>query len=60
MQPVQALPDFHTLVSYGSGGGVHEYDRLGEVAWKLAGNPGYVFRAQRIRSLYRPGVEDPR
>jgi hypothetical protein len=47
-------------VSYGSGAGVEEYDRLGEVAWKLAGNPGYVFRAQRIRSLYQPGVGDPR
>lgn len=57
---VQTLPDGHTLVSYGSGAGVEEYDRLGEVAWKLAGNPGYVFRAQRIRSLYQPGVGDPR
>ena len=56
----QWLPNNHTLVSYGSGAGVEEYDRLGNVAWKLSGNPGYVFRAQRIRSLYRPGVGDPR
>jgi hypothetical protein len=50
----------HTLVSYGSGAGVEEYDATGKVVWRLTGNPGYVFRAQRIRSLYRPGVGDPR
>ena len=56
----QALPGGHTLVSYGSGGGVEEYDAEGRVVWRLTGNPGYVFRAQRIRSLYRPGAGDPR
>ena len=56
----QALADGHTLVSFGSGGGVEEYDAAGAVVWKLMGNPGYVFRAQRIRSLYYPGVGDPR
>ena len=50
----------HVLVSFGNGGGVEEYDATGHVAWKLAGSPGYVFRAQRIRSLYQPGVGDPR
>jgi hypothetical protein len=56
----QALADGHTLVSFGNGGGVEEYDAAGAVAWRIAGNPGYVFRAQRIRSLYHPGVGDPR
>jgi hypothetical protein len=56
----QALADGHTLVSFGSGGGVEEYDAAGNVVWQLMGNPGYVFRAQRIRSLYYPGVDDPR
>jgi hypothetical protein len=56
----QALPGGRTFVSYGSGGGVEEYDADGRVVWRLSGNPGYVFRAQRIRSLYRPGAGDPR
>ena len=56
----QALGDGHTLVSFGNGGGVEEYDAAGNVMWRLTGNPGYVFRAQRIRSLYTPGVGDPR
>jgi hypothetical protein len=47
-------------VSFGSAGGVEEYDAAGTVVWRLTGNPGYVFRAQRIRSLYHPGVADPR
>jgi hypothetical protein len=29
------------------------------VVWRIEGNPGYVFRAQRIRSLYRPGGGTP-
>ena len=56
----QALRGGHTLVSYGNGGGVEEYDSTGRVVWRLTGNPGYVFRAQRIQSLYRPGAGDPR
>ena len=56
----QALADGHTLVSFGNAGGVEEYDATGTVVWKLMGNPGYVFRAQRIRSLYQPGMGDPR
>ena len=56
----QALPNGHTLVSFGNGNGVEEYDAAGNVVWRLEGNTGYVFRAQRIRSLYRPGVGDPR
>jgi hypothetical protein len=56
----QALGGGHTLVSYGSGAGVEEYDASGRVVWRLTGNPGYVFRAQRIASLYRPGAGDSR
>jgi len=28
--------------------------------WTIDGNAGYVFRAQRIRSLYAPGVGSAR
>jgi hypothetical protein len=56
----QALSGGRTLVSFGNGGGVEEYDVAGNVVWRVEGNPGYVFRAHRIRSLYRPGVGDPR
>ena len=56
----QALTNGHTLVSFGNGNGVEEYDSAGGVVWRLEGNPGYVFRAQRIHSLYQPGVGDPR
>ena len=56
----QDLPGGHTLVSYGPAGRVEEYDALGRVVWRIDGNPGYVFRAQRIRSLYQPGVGSPR
>lgn len=52
---VQRLPHGHTLVSFGTAGRVIEFD--GEnVAWQIEGNAGYVFRAQRIPSLYAPGV----
>jgi hypothetical protein len=53
---VQSLPEGRTLVSFGTAGRVEEYDSEGRVTWRIEGNPGYVFRAQRIRSLYTPGV----
>ena len=53
---VQALPNGRILVSFGTAGRVEEYDAGGTVVWRIEGNPGYVFRAQRIRSLYEPGV----
>jgi hypothetical protein len=53
---VQPLPDGRTLVSFGTEGRVEEYDADGRVTWSIQGNAGYVFRAQRIRSLYAPGV----
>lgn len=52
----QKLPRGHTLVSFGNGGRVEEYDSTGAVVWRIDGNAGYVFRAQRIRSLYDPGL----
>jgi hypothetical protein len=53
---VQPLPTGRTLVSFGTEGRVEEYDAEGRVTWKIQGHPGYVFRAQRILSLYAPGV----
>jgi hypothetical protein len=52
----QLLPQGRTLVSYGQAGRVEEYDSSGRVVWRIQGNAGYVFRAQRIPSLYTPGV----
>jgi hypothetical protein len=53
----QKLANAHTLVSFGNGASVAEYDGNGKVVWRIEGNPGYVFRAQRILSLYRPGLD---
>ncbi len=53
---VQPLDGGRLLVSFGTAGRVEEYDAEGRVVWRLLGNPGYVFRAQRIASLYEPGV----
>lgn len=39
---------------------VEQYDAQGRVVWKIEGNAGYVFRAQRILSLYSPGSGSPR
>ena len=56
----QPLHDGRTLVSFGSGGLVEEVDKTGRVVWRIDGNPGYVFRAHRIQSLYTPGKGDTR
>jgi hypothetical protein len=53
---VQDLPQGRTLVSFGTAGRVEEYDAQGRVVWRIEGNAGYVFRAQRISSLYAPGA----
>ena len=53
---VQSLADGRTLVSFGTAGRVEEYDASGRLTWHIEGNPGYVFRAQRIQSLYAPGA----
>jgi hypothetical protein len=55
----QDLPGGRTLVTFGSAGRVEEYDASGNVVWQIEA-PGYVFRAQRIHSLYRPGVGSAR
>jgi Arylsulfotransferase (ASST) len=52
----QDLPGQHTLVAFGDGGMVQEYDSDGAVAWQIEGNIGYPFRAQRSRSLYHPEI----
>jgi hypothetical protein len=57
---VQHLPNGRTLVSFGTQGRVEEYDDTGSQVWQILGNAGYVFRAQRISSLYRPGVGSTR
>lgn len=57
---VQPLPGGRTLVSFGTEGRVEEYDADGRMMWHIEGDPGYVFRAQRIRSLYAPGVDTGR
>jgi hypothetical protein len=56
----QDLPGGHTLVAFGNGNRVEEYDASGGVVWRIEGDAGYVFRAQRIQSLYQPGVGTPR
>lgn len=43
-------------MAFGDGGAVQEYDSDGSVVWQIDGNAGYVFRAQRIRSLYHPEI----
>ncbi len=55
----QDLPGGRTLVSFGSAGRVEEYDASGQVVWWIEA-PGYVFRAQRIHSLYQPSVNSAR
>jgi hypothetical protein len=52
----QELPGHHTLVAFGDGGAVQEYDGNGAAVWQIEGDAGYVFRAQRIRSLYHPEI----
>jgi len=57
---VQPLDGGRALVSFGTAGRVEEYDAADHLLWHIEGNAGYIFRAQRIRSLYQPGVGDPR
>jgi hypothetical protein len=52
----QDLPRGRTLVAFGNGDRVEEYDASGGVVWHIVGTSGYVFRAQRISSLYHPGA----
>jgi hypothetical protein len=43
-------------VAFGDGGALQEFDRDGVIVWQIEGDAGYVFRAQRIRSLYHPEI----
>jgi hypothetical protein len=52
----QTLPGGRILLSFGNGGRVEEFDSTGASVWRISGNPGYIFRAQRISSLYSPGI----
>jgi len=56
----QPLPGGRILVAYGNANRVQEYDGSGAVVWEILGDPGYIFRAERIASLYAPGVGTPR
>ena len=56
----QPLPGGRILVAYGNANRVQEYDDAGAVVWEILGDPGYIFRAERIASLYAPGVGTPR
>jgi hypothetical protein len=51
---VQAVGADQYLVSFGTEGKVELFDAAGAKLWGIDGDPGYVFRAQRIRSLYAP------
>jgi hypothetical protein len=56
----QVLAGGGGLVSFGRAGRVVEVDDAGSRAWELTGIDSlYVFRAQRISSLYTPGRGDP-
>lgn len=57
---VQDLDEGRTLVTFGTAGRVEEFDAEGRLVWQIEGNAGYVFRAQRITSLYQPGVGSAR
>jgi hypothetical protein len=53
---VQLQPNGNILAAFGDGRRVEELDANGNVIWRIEGDPGYIFRAQRITSLYKPGV----
>lgn len=62
--PVGGSTQYYTtgygLVSFGRAGRVIEVDPVGNRAWELTGIDGaYVFRAQRLNSLYPPGLGRP-
>lgn len=54
----QVYANGHSLVTFGRAGKVVEVNEEGNRAWELVGLDGiYVFRAQRIGSLYEPGIQ---
>jgi hypothetical protein len=56
----QYHPDGHATVSFGQAGRVIEVDGSGNRAWEVTGLDGvYVFRVQRLGSLYTAGRGEP-
>mgnify|MGYP001337750643 CR=1 FL=1 len=56
----QYHPDGHATVSFGRAGRVVEVDQAGNRIWELTGLDGtYVFRVQRLESLYAAGRSEP-
>jgi hypothetical protein len=56
----QYHPDGHGTVSFGRAGRVIEVDQAGSRVWELTGLDGaYVFRVQRLGSLYTAGHGEP-
>lgn len=56
----QVLANGHALVSFGWAGRVDEVDANGQLVWELDGLEGiYIFRAERITSLYGRHFGDP-
>jgi hypothetical protein len=53
---VQPLPGGRVFVSYGARSMAEEYDATGTAVWRVESSTGFVFRAQRINSLYNPGL----
>jgi hypothetical protein len=51
---VQVTAEDRFVASFGTEGRVEMFDPSGTKLWAIEGNPGYVFRAQRITSLYLP------
>ena len=56
----QRLAGGRILAAYGNGNRVQEYDAAGHVVRQILGDVGYVYRATRVASLYRPGHGTPR
>ncbi len=56
----QYHPDGHATVSFGRAGRIIEVDASGNPVWEVTGLDGvYVFRVQRLSSLYRAGQGEP-
>jgi hypothetical protein len=56
----QYHPDGHGTVSFGRAGRIIEVDHVGNRVWELTGLDGaYVFRVQRLSSLYSAGLGEP-
>lgn len=50
----------HSIVTFGRTGRVIEVDPVGNPVWQLTGVDGtYIFRVQRIKSLYTAGPPEP-